>query len=789
MRQKIGERAVHALIAFLLSAGIVLPVLGVLDDSFLSPGILLACAAIILIFEAASLHRIAAFSATGGLIIGLIIWLISAGGAQTMSDFMIAVTLRIRGIRSAVPLIREQAMQITACFLTALCCFACLRKATCVPSLVLCAGTAFLVWLTDRMDLIPWLLPALAAFVTMMLTSRFEETRPIRILPWAAGITAAAYLLAGSGMVLQPLKDMADELRQTIMERFFFVETRDVFSLYAIGYSPQGQNQLGGKPNPDSSAMMEVTTPRVTYLRGAIYDQYDGHAWQNTAGGKRYLWQSDRMENERASLFNFDLPAESVPNVQISPETVTVRMLNDSASTLFVPQRIRNLNPGGDMVPYYTNSTEIFITRNLRPGDTYEVSAPLYTSTDARMGQILELCSAMDDPMWDQMPDIYLQLPGHLSETLYTQVMKITEGAGTPYDRAMMIQNWLNRNFQYTLDVGEHPDNIDFVTSFLMDTKKGYCTYFASAMTVLCRMAGLPARYVEGYLAEPDGNGEALVTGMDAHAWTEVYFKGFGWLTFDATPKQRRTFETDGNDEGGREDEQIPTPGPEEPTPTPEPEDEPTPEPDQPTPTPEPPENEPTPTPEDAPPDEEPTTEPPEDQPTPAPEEVPPDESPDPPSTPPDETQSAEPSDDARKDFPWIIMILLLLLATLIGRITMTSPAFRARHARSEEKRMNIWTQELYDLLAAENVTRRTDETPMGFARRVDAEGFFSTMLGPVGECVSLIRYSTVEPLETDTALVRETARGLRREMSRPARFRYWMRRIFLPLRKRDWAR
>ena len=48
----------------------------------------------------------------------------------------------------------------------------------------------------------------------------------------------------------------------------------------------------------------------------------------------------------------------------------------------------------------------------------------------------------------------------------------------------------------------------------------------------MCRMIGLPARYVEGYLATPDENGTAYVTGLQAHAWTEVYFSGFGWLTF-----------------------------------------------------------------------------------------------------------------------------------------------------------------------------------------------------------------------------------------------------------------
>lgn len=61
----------------------------------------------------------------------------------------------------------------------------------------------------------------------------------------------------------------------------------------------------------------------------------------------------------------------------------------------------------------------------------------------------------------------------------------------------------LQRYYRYTLTPDVPPDSQDFVTYFLYVGKEGYCTYFASAMTVLCRMAGLPARYVEGFVAQP----------------------------------------------------------------------------------------------------------------------------------------------------------------------------------------------------------------------------------------------------------------------------------------------
>ena len=79
------------------------------------------------------------------------------------------------------------------------------------------------------------------------------------------------------------------------------------------------------------------------------------------------------------------------------------------------------------------------------------------------------------------------------------------------------------------------PAERDFVSYFLLDSREGYCSYFASAMAVLCRAAGLPARYVEGYSLHAAPGESVVLTGEDAHAWVEVYFNGVGWLSFDPT--------------------------------------------------------------------------------------------------------------------------------------------------------------------------------------------------------------------------------------------------------------
>ena len=106
----------------------------------------------------------------------------------------------------------------------------------------------------------------------------------------------------------------------------------------------------------------------------------------------------------------------------------------------------------------------------------------------------------------------------------------------TPYDRARAIEQYL-RTFPYTLQLPPPPLDRDVVDYFLFDLQKGYCDYYASAMVVLARAAGLPARLVVGYAPGTFDAQRALyvVTAADAHSWAEVYFPGIGWIEFEPT--------------------------------------------------------------------------------------------------------------------------------------------------------------------------------------------------------------------------------------------------------------
>ena len=109
-------------------------------------------------------------------------------------------------------------------------------------------------------------------------------------------------------------------------------------------------------------------------------------------------------------------------------------------------------------------------------------------------------------------------------------------------EKVLQIKNYLTKNYVYDLKVSDIPEGKEFIDYFLFVEKKGYCTYFNTAMTMMCRMAGVPARYVEGFKTpdKKDDSGIYSVSNSDAHAWCEVLLGAFEysnmWTVADASP-------------------------------------------------------------------------------------------------------------------------------------------------------------------------------------------------------------------------------------------------------------
>jgi hypothetical protein len=134
------------------------------------------------------------------------------------------------------------------------------------------------------------------------------------------------------------------------------------------------------------------------------------------------------------------------------------------------------------------------------------------------------------------MRETYLQLP-KLDPRIPELAKQITGRAGNPYDQARAVESYLRSHYGYTLDLTGTPPP-DPLAYFLFQRRAGHCEYFASAMTVMLRSVGIPARLVNGFLTGEynDVGGDFIVRASDAHSWVEVFFPSIGWLTFDPTP-------------------------------------------------------------------------------------------------------------------------------------------------------------------------------------------------------------------------------------------------------------
>jgi transglutaminase-like putative cysteine protease len=250
----------------------------------------------------------------------------------------------------------------------------------------------------------------------------------------------------------------------------------------------------------------------VVKWRGIALDRFDGHNWYKT-DRKRKLTTAD-PEGEywinpvvkRSDVAEYDMLLEPL-----------------ATNSLFGPHQVRA------------------VTGRL-PGVEYDSDESLYlrVPTARRLqyrviSEIPNQKSATSDLA--EVSARYLQLPRNLDSRVGELARQITARGASTFDKASLIEVYLKRNYKYTLNLTWQPGPQP-VTTFLFDAKSGHCEYFASAMALLLRSAGIPTRLINGFQMgeyNPVG-GDYIVRESDAHSWVEVFIPGRGWIEFDPTP-------------------------------------------------------------------------------------------------------------------------------------------------------------------------------------------------------------------------------------------------------------
>jgi hypothetical protein len=292
-----------------------------------------------------------------------------------------------------------------------------------------------------------------------------------------------------------------------------------------------------GRIKLNRSKVMEVdvsgTQPAEADLRwrGLALNEFDGRTWT------------------RGSTLRSRYVADDGGKIVIDGGRSDVAPGRPRASGALLTQEIR-LEPATTRALFSAARPRIVVSREfarltedgfgnleLRSGPTRRLSYTVASEVVPRDAAALRRSVGEDPPA---VRSRNLSLP-RLDPRVPALAREITAGATTRFDAAIAVEQWLSSRLPYSLEVQDRGAT-DPLARFLFDGMAGHCEYFATAMVVLAREAGIPARFVAGYLrGEKSRFGKRYVVRQsDAHSWVEIYFPGVGWLPFDPTPPAGR---------------------------------------------------------------------------------------------------------------------------------------------------------------------------------------------------------------------------------------------------------
>jgi len=271
----------------------------------------------------------------------------------------------------------------------------------------------------------------------------------------------------------------------------------------------------GGRIYPNPQVVLRVEfpegappNPQALYFRGRSYDEFDGVAWSR---GRAAAWPSD--------------PANYAANWPRTRVLQRIYATPLDVPVIFGVHPVLSVRPISRMRTVQDRVGDIFYDAAGTP--LYDVISVASVPSDSA------LRTADGSLRRENAP--YLQLP-ELTTRIRQLADSLTVNQPTRLDKARAVESYL-RTFRYTLELPatEREATLDH---FLFERRAGHCEYFSTAMVILLRSAGVPARNVNGFLGgEWNDFGRYLsVTQNNAHSWVEVYFPGFGWVPFDPTP-------------------------------------------------------------------------------------------------------------------------------------------------------------------------------------------------------------------------------------------------------------
>lgn len=328
-----------------------------------------------------------------------------------------------------------------------------------------------------------------------------------------------------------------------------------------MGFSDRGDINGNIKPNNDQ-VLAVIGIPKETdhlKLSGKNFSTFDGHEWTDEDSSEA----PDSMFDTLGIMASLDEYSEH-PEEYIRWEKLYIEYLQMNTSYVFAPEKsaVRKSSfpiysyeigyTGSDIVwpdtkSYKTSYRMVYLLVNTESTDFVSflenVSKPSeksYIKSLNQFGLAKDKSYSFDEfnKHQDYIHDFYCP-DVTLSKELREYMDELLKDCDTDYEKITRICELLD-SFEYTEIPGPIPDYVanesEFLDYFILKSQKGYCSYFATALTLLARAEGIPARYVQGYSTPTYSKTSMYITSSMAHAWTEVYFDNAGWISFDPTP-------------------------------------------------------------------------------------------------------------------------------------------------------------------------------------------------------------------------------------------------------------
>jgi transglutaminase-like putative cysteine protease len=276
--------------------------------------------------------------------------------------------------------------------------------------------------------------------------------------------------------------------------------------------APRGAFDLGDTP------VLQVKAGMPLYLRATTSDRYAGQAITSSEttttafDANTDLLSQDQLPQGRGAL------------------SVQVKVLASKTAVGFAPDAPLRF------------SQPIQLDSRAGPDDiaTVRLDAPVQQNQDYTVVAAISTATNQDlraagEAYPEEIRRRYLQLPRTLPRRVVDEAHEVVSGQTSAFDKATAIEGFLRNNFTYSTHVASVPPDQDWVDYFLFNSKQGYCDYFATAMVVMLRVDGVPARVASGFApGEFDpAAGVSMVRENHAHSWVEAYFTRFGWIVFE----------------------------------------------------------------------------------------------------------------------------------------------------------------------------------------------------------------------------------------------------------------